>query len=129
MNYNKFKTLAYNQIRDKGASMSITRKTRTGFDNSKGTYTETTNTYSCYGIRLNFKKGDRPEGSVVERSLRGMETLEQSKVLFLVSSEGLSITPERSDQVSFDGTSYEIEEVETLSPNGLDILYKVKARK
>ena len=129
MDYTSLQNMAYTQIVDKGAAMSIVRQARSSFGASTGTYTTTETTYSCYGVRLDFKKGDHKEGTVIENSLQGLQSLEANNVLFLIAAKNMTITPIRTDRILFSGTTYEIEEVETLSPNGIDIIYKVKARK
>jgi hypothetical protein len=58
-----------------------------------------------------------------------MQAIETNSILFLIAAKNLTITPTRTDRVVFSSITYEIEEVETLSPNGTDIIYKVKARK
>lgn len=129
MDYTSLQNMAFTQIVDKGKAMSIIRQVRSAFNTSTGNYTTTETTYSCYGVRLDFKKHNKSEGTLVENSLYGMPVVEESNVVFLIAAKGLTITPTRTDRVAFSGTTYEIEEVESLSPNGLDIIYKVKARK
>jgi hypothetical protein len=129
MDYSNLQNMAYNQIVDKGRAMSIIRQTRSSFGVSTGGYTTIETTYSCYGVRLDFKKKDHLEGSVIENSLQGMQAIEANSVLFLIAAKNMTITPARTDRILFASTTYEIEEVETLSPNGVDIIYKVKARK
>jgi hypothetical protein len=129
MDYSSLQNMSYNQIVDKGIAMSIVRQARSTLGVSTGAYTTTSTTYSCYGVRLNFKKKDHQEGTVIENSLQGMQAIEANSVLFLIAAKNLTITPDRKDRVVFSGTTYEIEEVEQLSPNGTNIIYKIKARK
>jgi hypothetical protein len=129
MDYTNLQNMAYNQIVDKGLLMSLVRQSRSAFNPSTGDYTTTETSYNCYGVRLDFKKLDHAEGTVIENSLQGMQAIETNNVLFLIAAKNLTITPARTDRVVFSSTTYEIEEVETLSPNGTDIIYKVKARK
>jgi hypothetical protein len=129
MNYTGLQNMALNQIQDKGKLMSIVRQVRNSFNVSTGSYATTETAYSCYGVRLNFKNKDHIEGTVVKNSLQGMQAIEADSILFLIAAKNLTITPTRTDRLSFNSTTYEIEEVEPLSPNGIDIIYKVKARK
>jgi hypothetical protein len=130
MNYNNLQNMAHTQILDKGLQMSIIRQSNVSFNVSTGSYaTATTTSYPCYGVRLDFKKKDQIEGTLQKNSLQGMQNIEENRVLFLVAAKNLSIIPERDDRVKFAFTTYEVEEVETLSPNGIDLLYKIKARK
>ena len=129
MDYNSLQSMAYNQIVDKGSLMSIVRQTNSAFNASTGSYTTSETSYNCYGVRLDFKSLDKSKGSIVENSLQGSQIIEERKVLFLIASKNLTIIPAKSDKVIFSSIRYEIEEVEMLSPNGVDIIYKVKARK
>jgi len=129
MDYTSLQNMAYNQIVDKGLAMSITRQARSSFNASTGTYTTTSTDYDCYGLRLDFRKNNSSKGMMVENSLQGMQNVQEDSVLFLVAAKNLDITPTRTDRINFSSTTYEIEEVESISPNGTDILYKIKARK
>lgn len=43
--------------------------------------------------------------------------------------DGSTITPSKKDRVSYDGDTYQIINVETVSPGGTDLIHKLQLRK
>ena len=69
-------------------------------------------------VRTIFKKSDN-QGTLVEKN----------DVMFLVSTEGVSIDPALADRMTVDNVTYQIIRIDPLKPGPVVMLWKVHARK
>ena len=63
-----------------------------------------------------------------DRDIDGALVLSTDKKIY-VSTQGLSITLEKSDRVIADGKAYAIEKLKPLSPAGIVVYYEVQGRR
>lgn len=69
-------------------------------------------------VQTVFKKADN-SGTLVE----------MGDVLFLVSTQGMTIDPELANRMTVDGVTYQVVRIDPLKPGPVIMLWKVHARK
>lgn len=113
--YGRSRAVAERLIAKFGTTGAIRRSVKTGPDYDP----EITDTdYSCTLVTLEYD----------DRDIDGTLVLSTDKKIY-VSTQGLSITLEKSDRVIADGNAYAIERLKPLSPAGLAVFWEVQGRR
>ncbi len=113
--YARSRATAERLIAKFGTAGAIRRAVKTGPDYDPE-ITETD--YPCTLVTLEYD----------DRDIDGTLVLSTDKKIY-VSTQGLSITIEKSDRVIADGKAYVIERLKPLSPAGIVVLWEVQGRR
>lgn len=123
MDYTSYRQLAYDQIQDKGCSITITRPEHGGTENPiTGSTTGATASadYSTYALITNY--GDREiDGTNIKVGDKN----------FLVPALNLDIIPCATDVITEGNNTWTIVKITTIDPGGSgnELLYKIQCRK
>ena len=74
--------------------------------------------HAVIAVQTGFEKSDN-NGTLVE----------MGDVMFLVSTEGMTIDPSLADRITVDGIVYQVVRIDPLRPGPVVMLWKVHARK
>jgi len=113
--YGRSRAVAERLIAKFGTTGAIRREVKTGPDYDPE-ITETD--YPCTLVTLEYD----------DRDIDGSLVLSTDKKIY-VSTQGLSITLEKSDRVIADGKAYAIERLKPLSPAGIVVFWEVQGRR
>lgn len=123
MDYAGFRQTSYDQIKDKGAAITITRPEHGGTESpitgtSSGATAEAD--YSTYALITDYK----------DREIDGTNIKIGDK-LFVSPALNLDIVPVATDQITEGSNSWKIINVKTIAPGGSgnEVLYKIQCRK
>ena len=109
--------LAYKLIKKNGQAVTLRKVGITAPANPSKPWIPGINTnidYPCTAVFFNEKE-----------SFKDSETLRQSTQIAYLASTGLSTTPDIDDLIVQAGQSWKIQDIETLAPNGEQILFKL----
>ncbi|MBP2508105.1 hypothetical protein J2855_001740 [Agrobacterium tumefaciens] len=113
--YEEMREVAEEMIAEFGMPGAIRRAVISGPDYDPE-ITETD--YACSLVTLEYE----------DRDIDGTLVLSTDKKIY-VSTQGLSITLEKSDRVIADGKAYAIERLKPLSPAGIVVFWEVQGRR
>lgn len=100
----------------KGQLLTFSRETTGSYDPKSGETQSSASTYTGNGGVFNYKS-NQVDGTVIQSGdLR-------------VILEATTTAPKLSDKVTIDGGTYKIVNIETVSPAGVPVIYKLQLRK
>lgn len=112
--YGPIASIAVTQVADKGQSITLTRNTPGTFNPATGAVTgDSTATETVSAVVSDFR-ADQIDGSTIQRG---------DKQLLMTDA------PNLDDSVTIDSLEYQIVDINTISPGGTDVLYKVQVRR
>lgn len=115
--YSSFQSIAISEIANKGQSLTLTRVTTGAFNPATSEITgDSTADETIKAVVTEFKE-KQIDGSTVQRGDK----------LLLVSPD--FDAPTLKDKITISGLEYSIINVDTVSPAGVDILYKIQVRR
>jgi hypothetical protein len=125
MDYAKIAADALKQIQGAGFVLTLTRSGAPTMNPSTGEFTAgAEDTYTAYAL----------EQAPVSTSVGGYTTWPGTDVMggdkyFLLAASGMEIVPKARDKVTYGGETFTIAACRPVAPGGVDILYRVLARK
>lgn len=117
-NYTSSKATAERLIAQFGQAATLRRVTVSGgsaFDPASGTPTTTNHAVTL--VELEFTRAEVANG-LVERGDKKL----------LLSTAGLTVTPDLSDKIVMGSTVYAIHDIRPLNPGGTVLMYEIQAR-
>lgn len=118
--YAKSQATALKLLTKFGTDCTVTKQTAGGYNPATGSSTITSTNYTVKGVLLNYNSVERSEnlsaGTLVEES--------DKKVIL----QQFASVPDLNDLIVFDGVTYRIVNVKTLSPAGIDIIHECRVR-
>lgn len=115
--YEPIVQIAQNEITDKGQSVILTRNTPGTFDPATGTVTGDSTADEIINAVVTDYREDQIDDAAIKRGDK----------LLLISAK--QAAPEMDDSITIDSLEYQIVDINTVSPGGTDILYKVQVRR
>lgn len=112
--YAEMRDVAEELIAEFGMTGAIRRSTQSG-PSYDPVVTDTD--YACQLVVMNYE----------DREVDGTLILSTDKKIY-ISTQGLSITLERSDKIFAEGVAYSIEKLKPLSPAGLIVFWEAQGR-
>ena len=105
-------------IQEKGAAITITRKTAGTYNASTGERSgQTTTTQTLYGLNVQAENSDSGKGGIVSDLTKN----------FVIAASGSTFVPRSGDTATWLSVVYEVKGCDPVSLNGEDILYKIEA--
>lgn len=103
----------------KGQRISLRKQTAGAYNPATGSTGITSSTYTGIPAAVVGYKNAEIDGTLI---LKG-----DKKVL--LGADSLSVVPEKDDVLSIGGVDHSIKDVEHVAPGGVDVIYKIQARR
>lgn len=100
-----------------GASGVLKKRIEGSYDPTTGSNTVTETSYTVKAVLLNYKFSEMNE----------TDSLIQAKDRKIIM-QATTVTPDTSDAFTFNGTTYRIINVKTLSPAGASVIHELQVR-
>lgn len=114
--YDDMQAVATSLLTDKGQSLTFGRETSSGFNVPLGVNTTSSSTYTGYGVSTQYK---RPEIDGTNIQIGDIKLILQKT----------TTVPILGDTVTIDSLIYRVMNVESVSPAGTVVIYKIQLRK
>jgi hypothetical protein len=115
--YTDLRAMAHGQLVDKGATLTLKKRTAGAYDPNTGAATVTETSYSITGAVFDYPQ------RVIDGTL-----IQQGDKKVLVSAEGLTVDPDVDDAVNIATVDHTIVVAKKISPADEDVLWELQAR-
>lgn len=115
--YTDLRSTAHGLLRDKGATLTLTKKTSGAYSQSTGAATVTETTYSITAAVFDYPQ------RVIDGTL-----IQQGDKKVLVSAQGLTVDPDVDDAVTISSVSHQVVRARKISPAGEIVIWELQVR-